>query len=99
MLSQGEKVTVGLLAVMSALQALHAAPLLVLDDFLGTLDHRYAAEVLGRARDVGCQYLVSTCQNRHELTTGADAVWVTTPRKDGVEYALPVKVQTAVVAE
>ena len=62
MLSQGEKVTVGLLAVLAAVQALGAAPLLVLDDFLGTLDAEYASEVLARARDVGCQYVVSTCQ-------------------------------------
>ena len=93
MLSQGEKVTVGLLAVLATVQALGAAPLLVLDDFLGTLDAEYASEVLAHARDVGCQYVVSTCQNRPELTAGADALWVCTRRRDGAAYATPVKVQ------
>jgi chromosome segregation ATPase len=89
-LSQGEKVVTGLFIVLAALRAVDAAPLLVLDEFLGTLDDVNATLVFQRLREAGAQSFIASPHVRPRVYALADTLWQFSPRREGEPLAPPV---------
>ncbi len=91
-LSQGQKVMTGLFLVLSALQAVGATPILLLDELMSTLDEINAPSVLDGLRSTGAQCLVATPHIRPQADAVADALWALQPLADGGDHAPPVGV-------
>lgn len=74
-LSRGQEVLTSLYLVLAALRAVHATPILLLDELVALLDESNAPKVLAGLRETGVQAFVATPQNRLGANEEADVLW------------------------
>lgn len=91
-LSRGQEVLTGLYLVLSALRAVHATPILLLDELMSLLDEENVPRVLAGLRETGVQCFVATPQSRSGADEHADVLWGFSSKGTDQEYAAPLAV-------
>jgi chromosome segregation ATPase len=91
-LSRGQSVLTSLFLVLSALRAIGAAPILILDELMSLLDEANAPLVLESLRSTDAQCFVATPQSRAGLENYADILWGFQQKAEDKPDAPPVAV-------